>query len=153
MCKIRSGATELSKPVNITVEVHEGKVEGRYSIDGKAEMPGFTFVVIFAIIKLKIVYSLFAIWKHVYLTWYYAKLSLQIPNITEIQPNYGPRVGGTLITVTGPYLDAGKTRRVTLNDVPCPIKRCGNMCFWHLRLFLNTLFPWQLCVDALLSSS
>lgn len=49
VCKIRSGATELSKPVNITVEVHEGKVEGRYSIDGKAEMPGFTFVVIFVI--------------------------------------------------------------------------------------------------------
>lgn len=50
VCKIRSGATDLSKPVNITVEVHEGKVEGRYSIDGKAEMPGFTFVVIFTII-------------------------------------------------------------------------------------------------------
>uniref|UniRef100_A0A8D3C4P2 receptor protein-tyrosine kinase n=1 Tax=Scophthalmus maximus TaxID=52904 RepID=A0A8D3C4P2_SCOMX len=98
VCKIRSGATELSRPVNITVEVHEGKVEGRYSIDGKAETPGFTFV---------------------------------IPNITEIQPNYGPRVGGTLITVTGPHLDAGKTRRVTLNDVPCPIKRSGNT-FHHL---------------------
>ena len=52
MCKIRSGATELSKPVNITVEVHEGKVDGRYSIDGKAEMPGFRFVVILAIIML-----------------------------------------------------------------------------------------------------
>lgn len=50
MCKIRSGAIELSKPVNITVEVHEGKVEGRYSIDGKAEMPGFTFVVIFVVL-------------------------------------------------------------------------------------------------------
>ncbi|XP_040059681.1 macrophage-stimulating protein receptor isoform X3 [Gasterosteus aculeatus] len=90
VCKIRSGSIELSKPVNITVEVHEGKVEGRYSIDGKAEMPGFTFV---------------------------------IPNITEIQPNYGPRVGGTLITITGPHLDAGRTRKVTLNDMPCPIKR------------------------------
>lgn len=51
------------------------------------------------------------------------KNTIQIPNITEIQPNYGPRVGGTLITVTGTHLDAGKTRRVTLNDVPCPIKR------------------------------
>ena len=49
---------------------------------------------------------------------------LQIPNVTQIQPNYGPRVGGTLITITGPHLDAGKTRRVTLNDQPCPIKRC-----------------------------
>lgn len=36
---------ELFRPVNITVEVHEGKAEGRYSIDGKAEMSGFTFVV------------------------------------------------------------------------------------------------------------
>ncbi|KAK5913025.1 hypothetical protein CesoFtcFv8_002847 [Champsocephalus esox] len=90
VCKIRSGAAEQSRPVNVTVEVHEGKVEGRYSIDGKAEMPGFIFVT---------------------------------PNITDIQPNYGPRVGGTLITVTGPHLDAGKMRRVTLNDVPCPIKR------------------------------
>uniref|UniRef100_A0A8C6UWD8 Sema domain-containing protein n=1 Tax=Neogobius melanostomus TaxID=47308 RepID=A0A8C6UWD8_9GOBI len=41
----------------------------------------------------------------------------QIPNITEIQPNYGPLVGGTLITITGPHLDAGRTRKVTLNDI------------------------------------
>ncbi|XP_049589444.1 macrophage-stimulating protein receptor isoform X1 [Syngnathus scovelli] len=102
VCKIRSGATDLSKPVNVTVEVHEGeggmKVEGRYAIDGKAQMPGFTFL---------------------------------IPNITEIQPNYGPLIGGTLITVTGAHLDAGRTRRVTLDGVPCPIKRVtkpkGNM--------------------------
>ncbi|XP_030633319.1 macrophage-stimulating protein receptor [Chanos chanos] len=90
ICKIRSGATEpLFRPVNITVKVHEGKVEGRYSIDGKAEMPGFTFV---------------------------------IPNITEVQPDYGPVNGGTLITITGPHLDSGKTRRVTLDGQPCTIK-------------------------------
>lgn len=35
-------------PVNVTVEVHEGKAEGRFSIDGKAEMSGFTFVVMAA---------------------------------------------------------------------------------------------------------
>lgn len=45
VCKIRIGTMELFKPVNITVEVHEGKAEGRYSIDGKAEISGFTFVV------------------------------------------------------------------------------------------------------------
>lgn len=63
----------------------------------------------------------------------FQKLLLQIPNITEIQPNYGPRIGGTLITVTGPHLDAGKTRKVTLNDEPCPIKRSAKtsilICF------------------------
>lgn len=144
VCKIRSGTTELSKPVNITVEVHEGRVEGRYSIDGKAEMPGFTFVVISAIIiYLQILYiPITTYWTYIFfiffsfnvrnhfpdvcLPQFYKKLSLQIPNITEIQPNYGPRIGGTLITVTGPHLDAGKTRKVTLNDVPCPIKRSGN---------------------------
>lgn len=52
VCKIRSGASEPFKPLNISVEVHEGKVEGRYSIDGKAEMPGFTFVVIIAFVTL-----------------------------------------------------------------------------------------------------
>lgn len=69
---------------------------------------------------------------------YYYKLSLQIPNITEIQPNYGPRAGGTLITVTGPHLDAGKTRKVTLNDMPCPIKRSGNTYF--LSVFIRLTY-------------
>uniref|UniRef100_A0A672KRH1 Macrophage-stimulating protein receptor n=1 Tax=Sinocyclocheilus grahami TaxID=75366 RepID=A0A672KRH1_SINGR len=89
-CRIRSGATEPRfKTVNITAKVHEGRVEGRYSIEGSAEMPGFTFVV---------------------------------PNITEVQPDYGPVNGGTLITITGPYLDSGKNRKVTLDGETCPIQ-------------------------------
>lgn len=55
VCKIRSGASELSKSLNITVEVHEGKVEGRFSIDGKADMAGFTFVVILVVILIALV--------------------------------------------------------------------------------------------------
>ncbi|XP_028853945.1 macrophage-stimulating protein receptor [Denticeps clupeoides] len=98
VCKIRSGPAELFSPVNITAKVNEGVVEGRYSIDGIALMPGFTFVV---------------------------------PDIAEVQPDYGPITGGTLITITGPHLDAGKTRRVTLDGEPCPIKNVsvsrGNM--------------------------
>ena len=45
VCKILSGAMELSKALVVNVEVHEGKVDWRYSIHGKAEMPGFMFVV------------------------------------------------------------------------------------------------------------
>ena len=45
VCKILSGAMELSKALTVNVEVHEGKVDWRYSIQGKAEMPGFMFVV------------------------------------------------------------------------------------------------------------
>lgn len=52
MCKIRSGSTELSTPVNVTVEVSEEKVDRRYYIDGKAEMTGFTFVVMLVLVLL-----------------------------------------------------------------------------------------------------
>lgn len=45
MCKIRSGAVELANPLTVAVEVREGKVDWRYSIHGKAQMPGFMFVV------------------------------------------------------------------------------------------------------------
>uniref|UniRef100_A0A8B9HUM7 Macrophage-stimulating protein receptor n=1 Tax=Astyanax mexicanus TaxID=7994 RepID=A0A8B9HUM7_ASTMX len=90
MCKIRSLVTEpLFQPVNITAKVHEDRVEGSYSIEGKAEMPGFTFV---------------------------------LPNISEVQPDYGPVNGGTLITITGPYLHSGKNRKVTLDGESCPIQ-------------------------------
>uniref|UniRef100_A0A8C9T4P9 receptor protein-tyrosine kinase n=1 Tax=Scleropages formosus TaxID=113540 RepID=A0A8C9T4P9_SCLFO len=40
------------------------------------------------------------------------------PQITKVVPDYGPYVGGTLITVTGLYLNAGNTRRVSLGDKP-----------------------------------
>ncbi|KAJ8257911.1 hypothetical protein GJAV_G00191050 [Gymnothorax javanicus] len=75
--------------VPITVEVHEGKVEGRYFIDGTDQIDGFTFVA---------------------------------PNITEITPDFGPIIGGTKITVTGQHLNAGSSRRVTLDEEPCVIK-------------------------------
>ncbi|XP_023661304.1 macrophage-stimulating protein receptor-like isoform X1 [Paramormyrops kingsleyae] len=44
------------------------------------------------------------------------------PQITEILPDYGPYVGGTLITVKGPYLNAGRNRRVTLSNEICKIE-------------------------------
>ncbi|XP_018589506.1 macrophage-stimulating protein receptor isoform X2 [Scleropages formosus] len=54
-----------------------------------------------------------------------------LPEILMIQPDYGPRDGGTLINVTGTHLDAGRTRRVTLDDEDCPIQSVslskGNM--------------------------
>ncbi|KAJ8370521.1 hypothetical protein SKAU_G00105490 [Synaphobranchus kaupii] len=87
VCRIH--ARQEPQHVPITVEVHEGDVEGRYSIDGTAQIDGFTFVA---------------------------------PNITEVTPDYGPITGGTLITVTGQHLNAGNSRRVTLDEDPCEIK-------------------------------
>lgn len=44
VCKIQ----EKNKPgqdLKIVLEVHEGEVEGRYSIEGRAQIQGFSFVV------------------------------------------------------------------------------------------------------------
>lgn len=41
-----------NRDLNISLEVHEGQVEGRYSIEGTAQTFGFSFVVRMAAIKL-----------------------------------------------------------------------------------------------------
>ncbi|KAK6321728.1 hypothetical protein J4Q44_G00087040 [Coregonus suidteri] len=89
VCRIHPKIPGPYQDLNITVEVHEGKVEGRYSIQGQALITGFTFVE---------------------------------PNITEIMPDYGPQVGGTLVTLTGPHLNTGMIKTVTIGDQDCPIK-------------------------------
>ncbi|KAI9515085.1 hypothetical protein NQZ68_027951 [Dissostichus eleginoides] len=42
ICKIQVNTP--SQNLNITLQVHEGEVEGRYSIEGTAQIPGFSFV-------------------------------------------------------------------------------------------------------------
>ncbi|XP_058856153.1 macrophage-stimulating protein receptor-like [Acipenser ruthenus] len=43
------------------------------------------------------------------------------PNVTGILPDFGPKAGGTLITLTGTHLDAGNRRAVTMNGKECRI--------------------------------
>ncbi|KAL2091214.1 hypothetical protein ACEWY4_013477 [Coilia grayii] len=45
-----------------------------------------------------------------------------VPDVTEVHPDYGPVNGGTRITISGPHLDAGRSRRVTLDGEPCPVE-------------------------------
>ncbi|XP_036956723.1 macrophage-stimulating protein receptor-like [Acanthopagrus latus] len=85
VCTIQ-GKTEAAQNLTITLEVHEGEVEGRYSIEGTAQMPGFSFVE---------------------------------PSITEIKPDYGPVFGGTTVTLTGRYLNAGVQRKIVFGDKTC----------------------------------
>lgn len=44
VCRIQ-GKNNPGQDLKIVLEVHEGEVEGRYSIDGTAEIQGFSFVV------------------------------------------------------------------------------------------------------------
>lgn len=52
MCKIQE--KRPNQNLSIILEVHEGKVEGHYSIEGTAQMPGFSFVVrVTSVMQLK----------------------------------------------------------------------------------------------------
>lgn len=44
VCKIQ-GKNKPGQALKIVLGVHEGKVEGRYSIEGRAQIQGFAFVV------------------------------------------------------------------------------------------------------------
>ncbi|XP_071374032.1 macrophage-stimulating protein receptor [Centroberyx affinis] len=98
VCKIHRQERAPNQGLTITLEVHEGKVEGRYSIEGQAQIHGFSFVE---------------------------------PSITEIKPDYGPRFGGTLVTLTGNHLNSGMRRTAFIAGKDCLIQSVyegsGNM--------------------------
>ncbi|XP_030632191.1 macrophage-stimulating protein receptor [Chanos chanos] len=89
VCRLQREASGLAQRVNISLEVDEGEVVGRYSIRGQAHIDGFTFVV---------------------------------PSVTGISPDYGPKIGGTRVTISGTHLNAGGNRTVTLGKQPCRIE-------------------------------
>lgn len=43
------------------------------------------------------------------------------PSITSISPKHGPVSGGTIIRITGKYMNAGSTIRAHIDDLPCSI--------------------------------
>lgn len=47
------------------------------------------------------------------------------PLITNISPRHGPLSGGTIVKITGNYLNAGSTIRAVIDDLPCNIIRAG----------------------------
>ncbi|KAM4613484.1 macrophage-stimulating protein receptor-like [Polymixia lowei] len=98
VCEMTHQEGAPTQDLNITLEVHEGKVEGRYSIEGQSQTRGFSFVE---------------------------------PSITEIRPDYGPKSGGTLVTLTGNHLNSGMQRSVTIGGNDCPVQSTsegtGNM--------------------------
>ncbi|NWY05478.1 RON protein, partial [Nothoprocta ornata] len=44
-----------------------------------------------------------------------------VPNVSSVHPPFGPRGGGTAITLRGGNLTAGSSWRVTLNGTECPL--------------------------------
>lgn len=63
-------------------------------------------------------------------------LPTQDPVITRISPSFGPKAGGTLLTLTGKYLSSGNSRHISIGGKTCTLKRycsffcCINVCTW-----------------------
>lgn len=120
MCKIQ----EKNKPgqeLKIVLEVHEGEVEGGYSIDGSAQIQGFSFVVRRFCLLVRSGVCMNDAMKCSAIKA--PSVCAQEPSIRDLQPDSGPAFGGTTVTLTGRYLDSGFQREVFLGDKRCSILR------------------------------
>uniref|UniRef100_A0A8B9W7Q3 Hepatocyte growth factor receptor n=1 Tax=Bos mutus grunniens TaxID=30521 RepID=A0A8B9W7Q3_BOSMU len=52
----------------------------------------------------------------------YSAFSYVDPIITSISPNYGPKTGGTLLTLTGKHLNSGNSRHISIGGKTCTLK-------------------------------
>ncbi|KAM9698043.1 hepatocyte growth factor receptor isoform 4-T4 [Dama dama] len=52
----------------------------------------------------------------------YSTFSYVDPIITSISPNYGPKTGGTLLTLTGKHLNSGNSRHISIGGKTCTLK-------------------------------
>ncbi|XP_066522693.1 macrophage-stimulating protein receptor [Hoplias malabaricus] len=59
------------------------------------------------------------------------------PVILDMSPNYGPKIGGSSITLSGKYLDAGASREVRLGDKNCQVKSVLNNGTWSSIVFVS----------------
>uniref|UniRef100_A0A8C6ZQY1 Sema domain-containing protein n=1 Tax=Nothoprocta perdicaria TaxID=30464 RepID=A0A8C6ZQY1_NOTPE len=51
-----------------------------------------------------------------------------VPNVSSVHPPFGPRGGGTAVTLRGANLTAGSSWRVTLNGTECPLAEDPRYC-------------------------
>uniref|UniRef100_A0A5F9DAP1 Hepatocyte growth factor receptor n=1 Tax=Oryctolagus cuniculus TaxID=9986 RepID=A0A5F9DAP1_RABIT len=79
----------------------------------------------------------------------YSTFSYVAPVITSISPSYGPKAGGTLLTLTGKYLDSGNSRHISIGGKTCTLKSMSNSileCYTPAQT-ISTEFPVKLEID------
>ncbi|KAM5303557.1 hepatocyte growth factor receptor isoform 2-T5 [Glossophaga mutica] len=79
----------------------------------------------------------------------YSAFSYVDPIITSISPSYGPKTGGTLLTLTGKYLNSGNSRHISIGGKTCALKRVSDSileCYTPAQT-TPTEFPIKLKID------
>lgn len=61
-------------------------------------------------------------------SYIFVLLPTQDPVITSISPSFGPKAGGTLLTLTGKYLNSGNSRHISIGGKTCTLKRYWSSC-------------------------
>ncbi|XP_046525385.1 hepatocyte growth factor receptor isoform X1 [Equus quagga] len=79
----------------------------------------------------------------------YSTFSYVDPIITSISPSYGPKTGGTLLTLTGKYLNSGNSRHISIGGKTCTLKSVSDSileCYTPAQT-TPTEFPVKLKID------
>ncbi|XP_073920627.1 hepatocyte growth factor receptor isoform X2 [Castor canadensis] len=79
----------------------------------------------------------------------YSTFSYVDPVITSISPSYGPKAGGTLLTLTGKYLNSGNSRHISIGGKTCTLKSVSNSileCYTPTQT-ISAEFPVKLKID------
>lgn len=79
----------------------------------------------------------------------YSTFSYVDPIITSISPSYGPKNGGTLLTLTGKYLNSGNSRHISMGGKTCTLKSVSDSileCYTPAQA-TATEFPIKLKID------
>ncbi|RXM30143.1 Hepatocyte growth factor receptor [Acipenser ruthenus] len=72
------------------------------------------------------------------------------PTIQEIFPVFGPKSGGTMLTVRGAYLDCGSTREITIGKAVCTLKSVSETmlkCMTPVQI-TPSKYPVKLKIDS-----
>ncbi|XP_032954863.1 hepatocyte growth factor receptor isoform X2 [Rhinolophus ferrumequinum] len=79
----------------------------------------------------------------------YTAFSYVDPIITSVSPSYGPKTGGTLLTLTGKYLNSGNSRHISIGGKTCSLKSVSESvleCYTPAQT-TTTEFPIKLKID------
>ncbi|CAH6778319.1 Met [Phodopus roborovskii] len=82
-------------------------------------------------------------------TTQYSTFSYVDPVITSISPSYGPKAGGTLLTLTGKYLNSGNSRHISIGGKTCTLKSVSDSileCYTPAQT-ISAEFPVKLKID------
>lgn len=117
VCELEPGGpAAVEGPAKVVLTVEEPTRPSAFHVYGSATLGGFVFVVRFTLVG-----PLAGSGRFGSLTHPYNPMSAQEPHVSALHPPFGPRGGGTHLSLHGSHLSAGSSWRVTVNGSECAL--------------------------------